>query len=290
MGFERQPNRGRRRPAIALALTLLLAGCAAGSSVPPALDEANAAVERARSSPPVRALAPAELDLAEVALEQAGAAARAGAPRAQVEHLAYVASQRAALAETRAAAEVARAEARLLRRSLDQADLVRAAGERRLRSSFQQSAQSRAPRAKPDRQNAPERERVEVPADPAPVAAADAAVAAEAAPDAREVVLRLAELPSGNPGPIDPASGQLSALAERLLGDPRLSLVIEAEFDLPNPEERTVMEQRVEAVRAFFLERGVAPARLLVRAGDDVQPQPAAATLVEPSGSAQLNH
>ena len=63
---------------LACVLALAVAGCA-GPAAYPALDEAHAAVERARSVPRVRALAAAELDLAEIALEQAGAAARAGA-------------------------------------------------------------------------------------------------------------------------------------------------------------------------------------------------------------------
>ena len=83
----------------------------------PALDDAHAAVERAQR--PARArLGRGRVGQAEIALEQAGFAARAGAPPAEVEHLAYVASQRAAFAEARAAAQVARSETRLLRRAL----------------------------------------------------------------------------------------------------------------------------------------------------------------------------
>src|SRR5918994_561568 len=96
-----------------------VAGCAA-PAVHPVLDQAGAAVERARSAPRVRALAAAELDRAEMALEHARAAAEAGAPPDQVEHLAYIVSQRAALAEARAAERVARAELGKLQRALGQ--------------------------------------------------------------------------------------------------------------------------------------------------------------------------
>jgi Domain of unknown function (DUF4398) len=101
-------------------LAVLIAGCAAPSEHP-ALNQAGAAVERARSAARVRALAAAELDRAEVALEHARAAAWAGAPPDQVEHLAYVVSQRAALAEARAAERIARSEIGKLQGALGQA-------------------------------------------------------------------------------------------------------------------------------------------------------------------------
>ena len=42
------------------------------------------------------------------------------------------------------------------------------------------------------------------------------------------------------------------------------------------------MEQRVEVVRAFFLERGVAPARLVVHATGDGPVGPATTSFVDP--------
>jgi hypothetical protein len=71
-------------------------------------------------------------------------------------------------------------------------------------------------------------------------------------------------------------------LAERLLREPQRSLLIEAEFGLPAPEARTLMERRVEVVRAFFLERGVAPARLVVHATGNAPVGPPATSFVEP--------
>lgn len=260
---------------LACLLAVLVAGCAIPAA-PPALNDAHAAVERARSSPRVRALAPAELDLAEIALEQAGAAARAGAPRAQVEHLAYVASQRAALAEARAAAQVARSETRLLRRSLDRASLAPPSNDPPKTTGPSKPRLARAPVEQDRPEHAPGKDRKESAAAPDPVAAE-----AEAMP--REVTLRLAELPYEEAGPTGEALDQLAALAERLAREPGLSLLIEADFDLPDPEARTVMERRVEVVRAFFLERGVAPARLLVRAGENGPAEPqATSAFVEP--------
>ncbi|HLT00981.1 MAG TPA: DUF4398 domain-containing protein [Geminicoccaceae bacterium] len=275
MSLPRHPHRQRRAAWAALIVAALLGGCA-GPATSPALEEANAAVERARSSPRVRALAAAELDLAEVALEQAGAAARAGAPRAEIEHLAYVASQRAALAEARAAAEVARAEAKLLRRSLTRATFERLRGGGPERSPPREAQKARPPPAE-DRQ---EHASVDdgAPRAPEPVAAAEAA---DTGP--RQATLRLGELAFEQGEPSEEARAELAALAERLAREPGLSLLIEADFDRPEPGARTAMEQRVEAVRAFLLARGVAPERLVVRPGEDgPAPPPASAFVASP--------
>jgi OmpA-OmpF porin, OOP family len=261
---------------LACLLTVAVAGCA-GSAAHPALDDAHAAVERARSVPRVRALAPAELDLAEIALEQAGFAARAGAPPAEVEHLAYIANQRAAFAEARAAAEVARSETRLLRRAMGQA-----AVETRLEDQKSQPLE-RKHLVQPAPQEEKQQPRLSAAADQATRAAAPDAMAADVEPMPQDISLRVAQLPFEQAEPSVEALEELAGLAERLLHEPGRSLVIEAEFGMPEPEARTLMEQRVEVVRAFFLERGVAPARLVVHASGNVPVGPPAASFVEPS-------
>jgi OOP family OmpA-OmpF porin len=261
---------------LACLLTVVVAGCA-GSAAHPALDDAHAAVERARSVPRVRALAPAELDLAEIALEQAGFAARAGAPAAEVEHLAYVANQRAAFAEARAAAEVARSETRLLRRAMGQAPVETRLDDQKTRRL------ARKDRMRPARQEEDQRQRVSATADPGMRAAAPDAMAADVETMTQDISLRVAERPFEQAEPSAEALEELAGLAERLLREPGRSLLIEADFGLPEPEVRTLMEQRVEVVRAFFLERGVAPARLVVHASGNVQVGPPAASFVEPS-------
>ena len=103
-------------------------------------------MERARRSPRVRALAAAELDRAEVALQEARDAARAGASPDQVEHLMYIVNQRAVLAEARAAQQVARSEIQMLEGALDQVLAQRRLGQGRQRqASF--PARDRQPRA-----------------------------------------------------------------------------------------------------------------------------------------------
>ncbi len=79
----------------------MLAACAVRADST-ALEEAQAALEGARSDLRVRAYAAAELDEAEQALARASAAWQANAAADEVDHLAYLAEQRAAIARARA--------------------------------------------------------------------------------------------------------------------------------------------------------------------------------------------
>jgi hypothetical protein len=110
-------------------------------------------------------------------------------------------------------------------------------------------------------------------------------MAAEVEAGPHDIRLSLARLPFAGAEPTEEALEEL-ALAERLLHDPARRLLIEAEFDLPEPEARTLMERRVEVVRAFFLERGVAPARLVVHATADGRLRPPATSIVDPTAGA----
>ena len=96
------------------ALMLALAGC---TSVPRATNEleaARAAYRAAEADPQVRARAPAELELADRELRDAENLQRADAEPARVAHFAYLAQQRARIAQKTAqlrAAEAAYATA-----------------------------------------------------------------------------------------------------------------------------------------------------------------------------------
>src|SRR5919106_913665 len=316
----------------------------------------------------VRALAAAELDRAEGALEHARAAARAGAPPDQVEHLAYVVSQRAALADARAAERVARSEIGKLQRALGQAlahgrrlerdrparaPLEQAQRQRasvreneqvptalhevqRERAAVQKNEQAHAPleqdqgqrTAVQDGQQAgaplgqnqqqpgsvQEYEQARAPLEQdqqgraavqeneqahaplgqdqqQPGSAQEDQQAYTAEPDSvaaivetvpQDITLSLAQLPFDGAAPTSDTLEELAALAERLLREPGPSVVIEADFDLPDPEARTMTERRVEVVRAILLRRGIEPARLVVRAAGDgpVEP-PATSSFVE---------
>ena len=86
----------------------LVAACAGRSSE--SLEEARRAVDTARSDQEVLARAPEQLQESERALDRAESAFRGGADQDQIDHLAYVAEQRAAVAEAIADERVALAE------------------------------------------------------------------------------------------------------------------------------------------------------------------------------------
>jgi Domain of unknown function (DUF4398) len=99
----------------------------------------------------------------------------------------------------------------------------------------------------------------------------------------QDITLSLAQLRFEGAAPTSDTLEELAALAERLLGEPGRSILIEADFDLPGPEARTEMERRVEAVRAILVRRGIEPARLVVRpAGAAPAEPPASSSVVEP--------
>ena len=106
----RQTHGTRRRAArVALIGTVTLVAACAGRSGE-SLEEARRAVDAARSDQDVLAHAPEQLQESEQALDRADSAFRSGADQDQIDHLAYVAEQRAAVAEAVADERVALAE------------------------------------------------------------------------------------------------------------------------------------------------------------------------------------
>lgn len=228
-------------------LAMLVVACMASPGDRLALNEARAAVERARGEPRVRALAAAELDRAELALQRAEAAAKAGAPADRVDHLAYVASRQAALAQAHALDRVAQAEIEVLQRALgqDHADSPTDAvqQERRVR---------------------------------------EAALATPIEATAPELTLSLAELPFEDAELSREVARRLGDMAERLSREPWRTVSIEADFNLPDPVARTTVERRIETVRAELLGRGVEASRIIVRASAPSKER-AAASFDDPS-------
>jgi hypothetical protein len=104
---------------------------------------------------------------------------------------------------------------------------------------------------------------------PDPVAAA-----VETSP--REITLNLAQLSFAGAEPTSETGELLAAVAEQLLREPERSVSIQVEFNLPDPEARTMLEQRVEVGRAILLRRGITPARVVVRANGDGPAEPRA--------------
>jgi OmpA-OmpF porin, OOP family len=95
-------------PVVVISSAALLAACAGRASE--SLEEARSAVAAARSDQQVVAQAPEQLAEAEQALDQAESAFRGSADQDEVDHLAYLAEQRAGIAQALAQERVALAE------------------------------------------------------------------------------------------------------------------------------------------------------------------------------------
>ena len=98
---SRQPARPPIRAAGVLTCSLiLLGGCATGPN--PAVERAQAAVQTAQADPTVVQYAPMALREAEQALDRAVRAEQGDADEAEIDHLAYLAEQQAAIAQAAA--------------------------------------------------------------------------------------------------------------------------------------------------------------------------------------------
>ena len=113
----------------------LLIGCATTPPVNIALSQAQAHYQAASNNPGVAQAAPADLQMAGAALDQALALQKQHAPQSDVDHYAYLANQRVAIAQQKADADTAQA-------SIKQAGARR--GEIQLQASQQQAQQAQA--------------------------------------------------------------------------------------------------------------------------------------------------
>ena len=140
-------NRNRLGPAafagaVVISSAALLAACAGRSSE--SLEEARSAVAAARADPEVVAQAPEPLAEAEQALDRAESAFGAGADQDELDHLAYLAEQRAGIAQALAEEHVALAEMEQLGAERD--DLLIEAREHQIRVLETELAELRADR------------------------------------------------------------------------------------------------------------------------------------------------
>ena len=106
--FKPSQARTFRRTTLALAL-LALGACSSMPERNAALDQARTRLDAARSQPAVTTYAPEELARATVALNAAEQARQRGDKLSEIDHLAYLASQRVTLAQEAAAARAAQA-------------------------------------------------------------------------------------------------------------------------------------------------------------------------------------
>ncbi len=146
------------KSALALAAAATLVACSTLKADNPALMSARASFASAQNNPQTNALAAAELTSAGVALNQANEAFRRGDSVAEVDHLAYLASQKVAVAQQTARqkqgeAAVASAEAERDRTRLA-ARTSEADAAQRQTMNAQQDAQAAQRSAEASRRNA----------------------------------------------------------------------------------------------------------------------------------------
>jgi OmpA-OmpF porin, OOP family len=225
--------RRAKRHAAALAGVLvissaaLLAACAGPSSA--SLDEARQAVAAARADREVVAQAPEELAEAERALNQAESAFRGRADQDEVDHLAYLAEQRAGTAQALADERVALAEIDRLGEQRD--DLLVESRDRQIRVLETELAELQADRT--------ERGLVVTLSD--------------------EILFDVdqAELKPGG-------MQQLARVAEFLVENPDRNVLIEGHTDSTAPDayNLALSQRRANAVEDFLITQGVDPTRM----------------------------
>lgn len=120
--------------ATAVAFALLI-GCATAPPLNMALSQAQTHYRAASNNPGVAQAAPGDLQKAGAALDQALALQKQGGSQADIDHYAYLANQRVAIAQEKAAADAAQA-------SIKEAGARR--GEIQLQASQQQAQQAQA--------------------------------------------------------------------------------------------------------------------------------------------------
>jgi OOP family OmpA-OmpF porin len=231
-GERVQKLSGQRRSAplaavVVISSAALVAACAGRSTE--ALEEARSAVAAARADPEVVAQAPEQLAEAEQALDQAESAARGTADQDEVDHLAYLAQQRAETAQALADERVALAEMEQLGEERDA--LVIEARERHIDVLETELAELRADRTE------------------------------------RGLVVTLSDEILFDVDQADLKPGgmqQLARVSEFLRQNPDRNVLIEGHTDSSAPDayNLALSQRRANAVEDFLITQGVDPTRI----------------------------
>jgi OmpA-OmpF porin, OOP family len=227
-----QDRRGTRARAALTGVVLigaaaLVAACAGRSSE--SLEQARSAVAAARADQEVVVHAPEQLAEAEAALDRTERAFRDGADQDEVDHLAYLAEQRAGFAQAHADERVALADIERLSEERD--DLLLDARDREIRVLETELAELRADRT--------ERGLVVTLSD-------------DILFDVDEAELK--------PGGMQ----QLARVAEFLREHPDRNVLVEGHTDSTAPDEYNLAlsQRRANAVEEFLIAQGVEPTRI----------------------------
>jgi outer membrane protein OmpA-like peptidoglycan-associated protein len=263
----------------ALLAALLLASCAAAPVANNALEEARAAYRLAADDPQVRLRAPVELALSERSLAQAERSWRDGKAPDLVAHQAYLAGQRARIAQrtaqyrgaeatvatsseqrNRIVLEAREREAAAAKAQARAAQLALAEAEKRAQELEQSDAQERELPRKSERQKS-----------------------AELAAELRNLKSQVADLKAQQTGRgwvltlrndllFDSGSAMLKPGAQRVIDnlaqllrrDPDRDIAIEGFTDSEGPIEanRKLSQSRAAAVKSALVARGIEPGRI----------------------------
>jgi len=235
---------GPIRLAAVLLLGGMLAACAA-TAPSGALEEARASVENASSDPDVESFASVRLDEAKAALRRAEAAWQADEDEAEVEHLAYLARQRAAIA--RARADERKAQQQIAALGDERQEIQLEARTREVETARQAAAE--AARQAEELQKQLEQ--------------------LQAEQTERGLVLTLgdilfdvdrAELTPGG-------EQQVARVADFLREFPERDVLIEGHTDAMGEDEynRQLSQRRAEAIEDFLISQGIDPRRIVSR-------------------------
>lgn len=227
-----QGHRGDRRRAslafvVVISAAALLAACAGRSSE--SMEEARSAVAAARADQEVAAQAPEQLAEAEQALDAAESAFRGGADQDEVDHLAYLAEQRAGIAQALAEERVALAKLEQLGEQRE--ELLVEARDRQIRVLETELAELRADRTD------------------------------------RGLVVTLTDdvLFDVDQAELKPGGMQrLARVAEFLRQNPDRNVLIEGHTDSTAPDayNLALSQRRANAVEDFLITQGVDPTRI----------------------------
>ena len=266
-----------RTPRTAMALAVLglalLSACATVPAPNAQLTQARADYRNAEGDPRAQRMAPAEMKQAQEALQTANAAWERNDPTDGINHLAYLARQRVAIAQETMAqrsAELASGNASATRNDIrleartQEADNAQRQADRALRTTDLALADTADAQRQADTLQAQNRllqERLrELNAKPSP----------------RGIVLTLGDVLFDSDKSQLKLSGQrlVQQLAVVLYEYPQRTVLIEGFTDSTGPEAHNMAlsGQRAEAVRAALQGEGVAPARMATRAHGESHP------------------
>lgn len=265
-GYRSAGLRATGMGAVSLGVVAWLSGCAAPEGPNPDIEQARSEVERVAAMPIVTQHAPLELKQALDSVEHADREWRDDGDRGEAQHDAYIAAQRAAIAEHLARSRDADQRIQLANATADRARLEarsrEAAAARREASQQAQVAAAQAQRAAAADQRAR--------AANEQVRQLEARMREiEAQQTERGLLVTLGDVlfETGKSELLPTAAPRLDKLAEFLRQYPDRRLLVEGYTDAVGSEDYNLQlsQRRAEAVRMALVQRGIDPLRITTR-------------------------